>query len=134
MLVRTFQYTQIGFWDRKMDLVLGPHLQQKTCWKQVGIMLMWVQWLRSRVLAGKRIVSINIDETPLVRQMMNRRGYALETAGHMEQEWHARITTRGSRSHATLLAAVTACPELQRYLPQFVLTKDIVLTKADKDK
>ena len=41
---------------------------------------------------------------------------------------------RESRSHATLLAAVTDCPELQRYLPQFVLTKDSVLTNADKDK
>ena len=86
------------------------------------------------MLAGKRIVCINIDETPLVRQMTNRRGYVVETAGHMEQDWHARITTRESRSHATLLAAVTDCPDLQKYLPPFVLTKDSALTIADKEK
>jgi len=49
---------------------------------------------------------VNLDETPMAKQMTARRGYICEFIGTLECDWHARITTRDARSHATLMAAV----------------------------
>ena len=101
---------------------------------QVAILFMWVQWLMLHVLRGRRTVTVNIDETSIVRQTANRRGYMLSSKGEAGFSWHARIGTRDSRGHATLLAAVTDCAALQSHLPQFLLTKDSALTNVDKNR
>ena len=44
---------------------------------QVAIMVMWVQWLTLHVVRGRPMVTVNIDETPIVRQSENRHGNML---------------------------------------------------------
>ena len=44
------------------------------------------------------------------------------------------MARRETRTHATLLACVTADPDLQRYLPQFVLPKHNPLSALEKGR
>ena len=64
-------------------------------------MLQWAEWLRKCVLGGRETIFVNLDETPMAKQMKARRGYVCEVIGTVASDWHARITTRDSRSHAT---------------------------------
>ena len=103
-----------------------------TAIREAALMLQWAEWLRKCVLGGRETIFVNLDETPMAKQMKARRGYVCEVIGTVASDWHARITTRDSRSHATLMAAVCDDAELQRHLPQLLLTKDETLTRAEK--
>ena len=87
-------------------------------------MLQWAEWLRNCVLGGRETVFVNLDETPMAKQMPARCGYVCNLIGTLDSDWHARITTRDTRSHATLMAAVCDDTLLQKHLPQLLLTKD----------
>jgi hypothetical protein len=102
----------------------------ETC--EAALMLQWCEWLRKCVLAGRETIFVNLDETPMAKQMQARRGYVCEVIGTVDTDWHARISTRDTRSHATLMAAVCDDPDLQKHLPQLLLTKDETLTRAEK--
>jgi len=95
-------------------------------------MLQWAEWLRTCVLGGRETIFVNLDETPVAKQMQSRRGYVCNLIGTLDADWHARIPTRDTRSHATLMAAVCDDALLQQHLPQLLLTKDKTLTRAEK--
>ncbi len=87
-------------------------------------MLQWAEWLRKCVLGDRETVFVNLDETPMAKQMPARCGYVCNVNGTLDGDWHARIKARDTRSHATLMAAVCDDALLQRHLPQLLLTKD----------
>ena len=99
---------------------------------EARLMLQWAEWLRKCVLGGRETVFVNLDETPMAKQMAARRGYVCHLIGTLDSDWHARIATRDTRSHATLMAAVCDDALLQKHLPQLLLTKDKTLTRAEK--
>ena len=99
---------------------------------EARLMLQWAEWLRNCVLGGRETVFVNLDETPMAKQMAARRGYVCHLIGTLDSDWHARIATRDTRSHATLMAAVCDDALLQQQLPQLLLTKDKTLTRAEK--
>ena len=80
-------------------------------------MLQWAEWLRRCVLGDRETIFVNLDETPMAKQMPARRGYVTNQIGTLDGDWHARITTRDTRSHATLMAAVCDDALLQKHLP-----------------
>jgi hypothetical protein len=99
---------------------------------EARLMLQWAEWLRQCVLGDRETVFVNLDETPMAKQMSARSGYVCCMNGAVDGDWHARITTRDTRAHATLMAAVCDDALLQKHLPQLLLTKDKTLTRAEK--
>jgi hypothetical protein len=95
--------------------------------------LQWVQWLRHVVLADREVVMINLDETSIERVIPHRRGHVL-AQGSGQPQWYERIPRRDSHGHSTLVACVADDAALQRHLPQFVLTKDAALSRAEREK
>ena len=75
---------------------------------------------------------MNIDETPVYRQSEPRKGYVVMLARNRDRSVYARIPLRDRRGQSTLLACVTNVPELQKFMPQFLLTNDNNLTNAEK--
>ena len=75
---------------------------------------------------------MNIDETPVYRQSEPRKGYVVMLARSRDRSVYARIPLRDRRGQSTLLACVTNVPELQRHMPQFLLTNDNCLNNAEK--
>lgn len=98
---------------------------------QVLIFLKWAQWLRRDVLAGRDVVLVNLDETPLIHQMVPRRGYVVRHVPG-NRAWVARLGLSARRFSSTLLATVAFPAELQGHMPQFLLTKDKRLLAAEK--
>ena len=105
---------------------MGPKLK-------VAAFLRWVKWLWAGPLAGKEIVVVNIDETPVYKQMQPRRGYVVQTGAANKTQFTAKIPLKDRRGMATVLGCIVNVPELQQYMPQFVLTKDDTMTKREKD-
>lgn len=86
------------------------------------------------MLVGHDVVCVNIDETPIFRQVQPRKGYVIRTPAGGNPSWYARIPIRDRRGQSTLLATIVNDPELQAAMPQFVLTNDKNLSKDDKAK
>ena len=99
---------------------------------QVRVFLMWVQWLWAVPLRGREVVCLNIDETPVYRQMQPRKGYVIMLSKKCDRSCYARVPLRDRRGQSTLLGAVVDIPELQKHIPQFLLTKDNAMTRAEK--
>ena len=97
-----------------------------------GLMLQRAEWLRTCVLGDRETIFVNLDETPVAMQMQSRRAYVCNLIRTLDADWHARIPTRDTRSHATLMTAVCDDALLQEHLPQLLLTKDKTLTRAEK--
>ena len=87
---------------------------------------------QKRCAGWPEAVFINMDETPVAKQMKNRRGWVLELPGKMPEGWYARINTRDTRAHVTLVGMVCDDAALQKHLPQIILAKDENLTRAEK--
>jgi hypothetical protein len=121
-------------WGRKLAPSSGVKnwFQSMTGSGEARLMLQWAEWLRRCVLGDRETIFVNLDETPMAKQMPARRGYVTNQIGTLDGDWHARITTRDTRSHATLMAAVCDDALLQKHLPQLLLTKDKTLTRAEK--
>mgnify|MGYP000040310289 FL=1 len=100
---------------------------------QVRIFAQWLQWLHHTSLRGNDSVVVNIDESALTKCLPPRRGYNF--FGLRRPSAHrAAISNKETRSHSTLLACIAADPDLQPHLPQFILTKDANLSRAEKDR
>lgn len=99
---------------------------------QVAIFLQWVQWLWAVPLRNRDVVCINIDETPLYKQLQPRKGYVLQSQRKHDLNAYARVPLRDRRGQATLLGCIADDFELHRALPQFVLTNDKNLSRAEK--
>jgi len=119
--VTLFLGTKIGF-------VFGPVLHQ------VSFFLQWIQWLMTLPLQGKYVVCINIDETPVCRQMAPRKGFVISLKRKHDRNCFARVPLRDRRGQTTVLATIVDRPELQNKMPQFVLTNDKIMSKLEKDK
>jgi hypothetical protein len=95
-------------------------------------MLQRAEWLRTCVLGDRETIFVNLDETPVAMQMQSRRAYVCNLIRTLDADCNARIPTRDTRSHATLMTAVCDDALLQEHLPQLLLTKDKTLTRAEK--
>ena len=92
----------------------------------------WSQWLFNGPLAGKELVFVNIDETPIYKQLQPRRGYVIRTETRKNYRCYARVPLRDRRDQATLVGCIVNVPELQCKMPQFLLTNDSRVTVAEK--
>lgn len=97
-------------------------------------MLQWSQWLWEIALKNRRTICINFDETPVYRQLQPRKGYVLAPQRQRDKDCYARVPLRDRRGASTVLALICDDAELQKTLPQFILTKDKNLTKAEMEK
>ncbi len=70
-------YLRTQMWGRK----LAPSCGVKNWFKSVtavckaALMLQWAKWLRKCVLRGRETIFVNLDESPMAKQMKARRGY-----------------------------------------------------------
>ena len=94
--------------------------------------LQWVQWLWQRPLSGSEVVCVNVDETPLFRQISPKRGYVIRALTRRDPFCYARVPLRDRRGQSTLLAGIVNVPDLQKFMPQFILTNDKILTNGEK--
>jgi hypothetical protein len=99
---------------------------------QVALFLQWVQWLWQEPFRGRQVVCINIDETPVYRQLQPRKGYVVMLHKKNNLSVYSRVPLRDRRGQSTLLGCICDDPEVQKVLPQFVLTNDKNLTRAEK--
>lgn len=95
---------------------------------------MWVQWLWAVPFRGRQVVCLNIDETPVCRQMQPGKGYVVMAMKRHDVNCYARVPVRDRRGQSTLLACITNVAGLQKHMPQFLLTKDKNLTNAEKSE
>ena len=102
--------------------------------RKVAGFMRWTQWLLNGPLAGDEVVFVNIDETPIFRQLQPRRGYVIRTETKRNHECYARVPLRDRRGQATLVGCVVSVPELQSKMPQFIFTNDKLISAADKAK
>lgn len=93
---------------------------------------MWIQWLWNVPLRGQEVVCLNIDETPVFRQMQPRKGYVIAAHKRWDRNCFARVALRDRRGQSTVLGLISNSFELQRVLPQFILTNDANVSNADK--
>ena len=113
--------------------LFGPlSLQTLSLWLQVALFLQWVQWLWQEPFRGRQVVCINIDETPVYRQLQPRKGYVVMLHKKNNLSVYSRVPLRDRRGQSTLLGCICDDPEVQKVLPQFVLTNDKNLTRAEK--
>ena len=77
---------------------------------------------------------LNIDETAVERLIPHRQGNCLVfrplsvAAGQV----YERIARRDSHGHVTLMGCMSSEPDLQQFLPQFLLANDAKLSRAEK--
>ena len=103
---------------------------------EVSTFMLWGQWLHNRVFSGQPVVTVNLDESPLERQIAGRHGNVLSLPSESASRRHLveRIPRHDTHSHTTLVACVCDDPVLQTVLPQFFLPKDSILRVAEKER
>ena len=80
------------------------------------------------------MVLVNIDETPIYKQLQPRKGYVIRTETRNNRLCYARVPLRDRRGQATLVGCIVNDPVLQRKMPQFLFTNDRLVTAAEKEK
>lgn len=95
--------------------------------------LQWYRWLRHGPLAGREVITVNMDETSVERAVPHRRGHVLSETSRLRR-WHERIGRRESHSHMILVAFVCDRDDIQPYLPQVFMPKDEALSVAERAK
>ena len=114
--------------------IFGYHFSsRKSCTiSKVASFVRWIQWLLTQVLAGDDVVLVNIDETPIYKQLQPRKGYVIRTETRRNRLCYARIPLRDRRGQATLVGCIVNDPDLQSKMPQFLLTNDKLVSAAEK--
>ena len=92
----------------------------------------WIQWLVTVALAGDEVVLVNIDETPVYKQLQPRKGYVIRTETRNNRTCYARVPLRDRRGQSTLVGCVVNDPVLQSKMPQFLFTNDRLVNAAEK--
>lgn len=133
------EYCFLHWWFLFRSFLWSLFLNHPTCKGnrfvcQVLAFMKWTRWLHDLVLVGKKVICINIDETPVFRQVQPRKGYVVLRLANRDRACFARVPTRDRRGQSTLLACIVDDPLLQASMPQFVLTNDKALTRSDKRK
>lgn len=100
---------------------------------EVAAFLNWGQWLWQHPLHGQDVVLVNIDETPVYKQMQPRKGYVIQANLKRGATCYSRVPVKDKRGMSTALGCIVNVPELQPYMPQFILTKDTVMSKKEKE-
>jgi len=100
---------------------------------QATAMWKWANLIAERVPAGKKLVWLNFDETPL--QFQSAPGAGLVAAAAAGVRGTARpprshVSHRDLRASATLMAVTSNAAEIQDALPQVVLMNSKTLTLA----
>ena len=112
-------------WGPKSAPELGPEFQVKD-------FLKWAQWLWAQPLAGHEVVVVNIDESPVYKQVQPTKGYVIHALAKKLDKCRAVVTGKERRGMSTLMGCVVSVPELQKDMPQFILTNDAHVTNAEK--
>ena len=101
---------------------------------QVQAFLRWSQWLARIAFVDEDVVMLNIDETAVERLIPHRQGNSIvfRPLSVAAAQVYERIARRDSHGHVTLMGCVSSVPELQQWLPQFVLANDGKLSRAEK--
>ena len=99
---------------------------------EATIFLKWARWLREVAYADSNPILLNLDETAIEHAIARRHGYVLR---HRSLARRAEGISRAeTHAHLTLVALLSAEPELQPLCPQLVLCKDARLTRREKVK
>jgi len=101
---------------------------------QVSAFLLWAQWLAMAVLLDMPTVVINLDETAMPRQLVGSRWnvMAMAQSSTATALVYERAGTRDTHANTTLVACICNDPQLQPHLPQFLLTRDASLSRAEQ--
>ena len=99
---------------------------------KVASFMKWIQWLLTVALAGDEVVLVNIDETPVYKQLQPRKGYVIRTETRNNRTCYARVPLRDRRGQSTLVGCVVNDPVLQSKMPQFLFTNDRLVNAAEK--
>jgi len=99
---------------------------------KVASLVRWTQWLLKDPLAGDEVILVNIDETPIYKQLQPRKGYVIRTETRRNRLCYARVPLRDRRGQATLIGCIVNDPVLQSKMPQFLLTNDKLVSAAEK--
>ena len=65
--------------------------------------------------------------------MQPRKGYVIQTGAKQRAQFFAKVPMKDRRGMSTLLACTVNVPDLQKHMPQFILTKDDLMTKREKE-
>ena len=84
-------------------------------------------------LQGKEVIIVNIEETPVYKQMQARKGYVIQTHNKWNGPLYSRVPVKDQRGMSTVLGCIVNVPELQPYVPRFILTKDKSTTKKERE-
>ena len=101
---------------------------------KVASFMKWIQWLLTVALAGDEVVLVNIDETPVYKQLQPRKGYVIRTETRNNRTCYARVPLRDRRGQSTLVGCVVNDPVLQSKMPQFLFTNDRLVNAAERWK
>ena len=99
--------------------------------------LQWFQWLLKTALRDENVLIINIDETSIQNDYLQRKGYVVEMSGAERTAagcFFQRVGMSETRSHITLVAAISARPGVQAMLPQIIIPNDTRITRAERAK
>ncbi len=97
-------------------------------------MWQWYNWLRGEIAStGKRVVTLNLDETPIPTVYLGLIGNVVPRVGsHL---WTTRCyfhcTSFVRRQHFTLVMIICDDDVIQRLLPQLLIVGDKLLTYAE---
>lgn len=100
---------------------------------QVRTFFSWTQWVFNVVLQNRQRVLLNMDETSLPMVVTKKRGHVVQLprGGAREQQCE-RVSSRDSQGSMTLVAFLGWPGTLQSQLPQFLLTRDKILSAEEK--
>ena len=96
---------------------------------EVRTFFSWTQWALDVVLHNRQFVLLNMDETSLPMVVTKKRGHVVHLPrGAAREHQCERVTSRDSRGNMTLVAFICSPGALQAQLPQYLLTRDKMLT------
>ena len=98
--------------------------------------MQWIQYILHNILADQSYILINVDETSLQNDYLQRTGYVVEMTGKERSAagcFFQKVTIADTRSHITLVAAISARPGIQHRFPQILIPNDSKITHAERD-
>ena len=104
--------------------------------QQAKLYLQWIQYILRQILCDESYIMINVDETSLQNDYLQRSGYVVEMTGKERSAagcFFQKVTIADTRSHITLVAAISARPGLQHRFPQILIPNDSKITHAERD-
>ena len=122
------------FWGQNLTPFLSYVLLTEML--QAKLYLRWIQYILRTIMADESYIMINVDETSVQNDYLQRSGYVVEMTGKERSAagcFFQKVTIADTRSHITLVAAISATPGVQHQLPQILIPNDSKITRAERD-